>query len=324
MDQQPTEYQRPRRRGPSIVGPLILIVLGVVFLLNTLEVLPWNVWESLWRLWPLVLVLIGLELLLGRGNPWLSGLIAVFVIGAAAVLILLTGVLGIAYTATGPISINGQAKPVVLQTSEIGVPLEGARQASVTIKFGAGRLDVGALPGDTGNLVEGSLTGAVGRGKVSPIVSRQGDRADVTIQGPEGGVVVIPTTSGGNLQLRLNSGLPLDLRLQGGATTADLDLRQLQVRNLHVELGASTIRVQLPETAGTTQAQFKSGMATLNIEVPSKVAARITSRGGLSIFKIDERRFPKQGNYYVSHGYDTAQNKVEIDIDAGLASVTVQ
>jgi hypothetical protein len=322
MDQQPVEYTRPRRRGPSIVGPLILIVLGVVFLLNTMEVLPWNVWESLWRLWPLVLVLIGLELLLGRGNPWLSGLIAVFVIGAALVLILLTGVLLPVYRFGAPL-VNGQGQPVVVQTSEIQVPLAGARQASVTVRFGAGQLDLSALPGDTGSLVEGSLTDVAGRSVAAPRVTRQGDRVDVSIQGPEGGSV-IPSVNQENLQLRLNSGLPLDLRLQGGATTADLDLRQLQGQNLYVELGASTVRVQLPEAAGTTQAQFKTGMATLNIEVPSKVAARITSRGGLSSFKIDERRFPKQGNYYVSPGYDTAPNKVDIDIDAGMASVTVQ
>lgn len=316
------DYGRPRRRGPSIVGPLILIALGVVFLLNTLEMLPWDVWESLWRLWPLVLVLIGLEILLGRGNPWLGAFIGFIVVGVAGTLIFISGVFGPAYRLGGPIFITGPQAQQVL--SPINVPLEGAREASVTVKYGAGRLVVGALGSDTGSLLEGSVSHLASREFALPNVSRQGERVDVTIQGTEGGMVVVPRPMLDTLQLALNTGLPISLRLQGGAADADLDLRSLRIHDLYVEMGASTMKVKLPEAAGTTTASFKTGMFTLSIDVPSKVAARITSRGGLSTLKVDERRFPKQGSYYISPGYETALNKVEIDIDAGMASVTVQ
>lgn len=317
-----TDYGRQRRRGPSVVGPLILIALGVVFLLNTLEVLPWDVWESLWRLWPLVLVLIGLELLLGRGNPWLSAFIAIMVVGVGAVLIFLTGIFGPAYRIGGPIVVTGPQVEQVI--SPLSVPLEGAREAAINVKYGAGRLTVGALGGDSGNLLEGSVHHPGNRELVPPVVSRRGDKVEVTLPGTEGGVVLLPGSVTDSLQLVLNRDLPIDLRLQGGASDTSLDLRSLRIRNLYVEMGASTVKVRLPESAGMTTATFKTGMATLSIEVPSKVAARITSRGGLSTFKIDERRFPKQGNYYVSPGYETAQDKVDIDIDAGMATVTVQ
>ena len=55
-----------RRRRGSLVGPLILIGLGVVFLLNNLGILSWSVWEVIFRLWPILLVAIGLDLLVGR------------------------------------------------------------------------------------------------------------------------------------------------------------------------------------------------------------------------------------------------------------------
>jgi hypothetical protein len=60
-----------RRMGP-IFWPILLIAVGVIFLLSNLGVLPFDAWQ-LWRLWPLILVVIGLDVLLEafwrRGRP---------------------------------------------------------------------------------------------------------------------------------------------------------------------------------------------------------------------------------------------------------------
>lgn len=46
------------------IGPLILIVLGVIFLLNTLDIFRWS-WH-LWRFWPVILIALGAWLLWKR------------------------------------------------------------------------------------------------------------------------------------------------------------------------------------------------------------------------------------------------------------------
>ena len=286
-------------------------------------ILPWSIWESLWRMWPLVLVLIGLELLLGRGNPWLSGLVAILVIAAAAFFLSLGGIFGPSWRFSGPMFGDGPAAQLAI--TQLSEPLEGAREGTLNLKFGAGRLTLGTLSADTGNLLEGSASRGSGRSAPSLQVTRQGTHVDVNVQSQEGGAVVVPGNNNAeSLTLLLNRDIVWDVRVQGGAVESELDLGDLRVRDLSVDLGASVVRVQLPEAAGQTTARFKTGMASVQIEVPSKVAARIASRGGLSTFKVDERRFPKQGNYYVSPGWETAQNRVDLDIDAGLATVTVQ
>jgi len=92
-----SETGRPSRRGFSALGPAILIGLGIIFLLNTLDILPWSVWGSLWRFWPIILILIGIEILLGRtGAGWgvslLISLALVALLVGAAVLLALLGV----------------------------------------------------------------------------------------------------------------------------------------------------------------------------------------------------------------------------------------
>ena len=58
------------------MGGILLIVAGVVLLLQMLDVLPWDIWWNIWRFWPVLLVMLGLGILLGRRVPLLSSAIA--------------------------------------------------------------------------------------------------------------------------------------------------------------------------------------------------------------------------------------------------------
>jgi len=55
-----------RRRRGGIIGPVILIGLGVIFLLSNLGWLDVNLSSTLTRLWPVLLVVAGVALLWRR------------------------------------------------------------------------------------------------------------------------------------------------------------------------------------------------------------------------------------------------------------------
>ncbi len=50
----------------GIFGGILLIGIGIVLLLNNFGLLSWNIWSVLWRFWPLILIMGGLETLFGR------------------------------------------------------------------------------------------------------------------------------------------------------------------------------------------------------------------------------------------------------------------
>lgn len=50
----------------SFVGPAILVLIGVIFLGINFGWLDRDIWRALWRFWPVLLILLGLELLLVR------------------------------------------------------------------------------------------------------------------------------------------------------------------------------------------------------------------------------------------------------------------
>lgn len=51
------------KNGRLTLSGLILITLGIIFLLNNFNFLPWSIWDSLWRFWPLFIIFWGLNIL---------------------------------------------------------------------------------------------------------------------------------------------------------------------------------------------------------------------------------------------------------------------
>jgi hypothetical protein len=111
--------------------------------------------------------------------------------------------------------------------------------------------------------------------------------------------------------------------LETGASETRLDLDDLQISELRLKTGASSTNVNLPAQAGFTRVMVESGAASVDIRIPQGVAARIRSRGGLSSLSLDRSRFPRTGDTYQSADYDTALNKVDIDVQMGVGSVTI-
>ena len=93
--------------------------------------------------------------------------------------------------------------------------------------------------------------------------------------------------------------------------------------SLDLHTGVSETRVRLPRAAGATSVRAEPGVASVTLEVPTGVAARIRSRMALGSSRIDETRFPRVGDIYQSIDYATAANRVDIDIQGGIGSVQV-
>jgi len=66
-----------RRQG--FVGPLLLISVGFILLLNKMGVIHWGSWGSLWNYWPVILILWGIEILAMQTESDVLYFIALFI-----------------------------------------------------------------------------------------------------------------------------------------------------------------------------------------------------------------------------------------------------
>ena len=59
----------PTRDRPGLFWPLVIIGAGALLLLDNLGWLPAGWWAALRQLWPVLIILLGLDMLLGRRTP---------------------------------------------------------------------------------------------------------------------------------------------------------------------------------------------------------------------------------------------------------------
>ncbi len=314
------------RRG-SLIAATWLIGLGVVFLVHQAVGRSWS------ETWPLFLILVGVASVVSTAVSWrpsFGGLwdftwpIAWVVVGGI-LLASTTGNLGQgpaelfesywpwALVVLGAWFLVGAVMPGGPRLEELlAVPLRGASAAGVRVKFGAGTLS--ATTAAPGHLVDGEFKGGV-------VVREEGlGRLELT-QDTSRGLPWLDRES--SWAMGLTAEVPLDLRLEVGAARTTLDLADLKVRHLEIQTGASETRVRLPRAAGATEVKTELGAASLTLEVPEGVAARIRAKMALGSTQIDEARFPRVGDVYQSIDYATAVNRVDIDAQGGIGSLRI-
>ena len=299
-------------RGRHLVGPLILLGAGILLLLNNLQIVPWTIWRDVWPYWPVLLVLLGLEALVTGRVAW----------GTLALLVVLLPILGFVVTASSFASRwhDETRSDVSRRTSSFHQGLDGASSATIQVEYGAGALDIGPLagPAPADTLASGQVFGHGGARFEAQSRLQNGRR---TLQ-------LTPRHVGtmfdlGRLELRLTPAIPIDLEIESGASELTLNLEALRIPNLSIETGASQTRVVLP-AQGETKAQIEGGAAGIEIVVPPNVAARIMVEEGPNRVQIDEQRFPRQRGEYRSPNFDTATDRVTLQIDVGASRVVVQ
>jgi hypothetical protein len=207
--------------------------------------------------------------------------------------------------------------PKFEEGKQITVARKDAKQAEISFEFGAASLVVtgGASP----DMVLEGLSGTTLDLKTEYF-------SDKVVVRVNAGPSFIPFLGpdGWSWQFRLNNDLPMTLNMQSGASSIDLDLSELKVTDLRVETGASSSKIVLPAKAGRTVMVIEGGAASFDIHVPDGVAARVRIMEGASSLRVDEKRFPiTSTGHYQSLDYDTAENSVEMTLEAGAASFNI-
>lgn len=68
-------------KSAGISWGVVVLLSGVILLLNTLNILPWEFWDHVWQFWPALLILIGIAAILGNNfvSRMILGILTTFV-----------------------------------------------------------------------------------------------------------------------------------------------------------------------------------------------------------------------------------------------------
>lgn len=207
-------------------------------------------------------------------------------------------------------------RPANSPEESFSIPLSGAQSVEYHFAHGAGQLEIsGGAP--AGQALVG--TSAAGMSRKSQV---NGDRLNVRV---EAGPSFVPFLgpAQGVWRFQLTREIPSTLVLETGASSVNLDLRDVPARHIALKTGASGSNITLPEK-GSSLLDIEAGAASVRVVVPPATAARIRVDEGVTSINVDTNRFPRLGlGLYQSSGYDMASDRAEINIESGLGSVTV-
>ncbi len=299
------------RRG-SLVWPLILISLGLVFLLNNLGVITWDIWAFISRMWPVLIVAIGLDMIFGRRSG----------IGAAITVILILGLLAGSVWLYDLTTDRWQGEIV---TQPISQPLGDATEAKVSIKMNVGSLMLDSLAPSSGLLIQGEVDVSENENLVDNYQVNDGAAiytlSNESVQYSPGWIFNEENHAHKTWSLALSPDLPVDLVIHTGLSQAEIDLQSLDLRTLTVESGVGEVVVYFPEI-GQITANISAGVGSLQVFLPKSLAARIHLDSGLGNTSMIGD-FIQHGDEYTTSNFGEQDDWVELYLDGGLGSIEV-
>jgi cell wall-active antibiotic response 4TMS protein YvqF len=301
---------------------LALITGGAVALAAQQGYIDRDALAGAWRLWPLILVAIGLSILVSRTPYAIVGtIVAALVVGSA----------GGALIAVGPgVAACGGAEPSTLTTEQ------GAfgDSAQVTLDFNCGTLAVSTTDGDEWSVASGRQGGDPAR------ITSDSGRLHVESSDHDGWwnggrqhwIVGLPTSTSYRLDITPNAAdATIDLgggrftavSLQPNAGSVRLDLSDAQVDDLDLSLNAGSVAVLIGEGL-SMNASMSVNAGSIELCTEGDVALSVTTSANITFsHNLDESNLQHVGDTWSTPGYADASDQVRIDLEGNAASFTL-
>lgn len=254
----------PRYR--SLFWPILLVGIGIVWLLSNLGIIQHVNLGSILRLWPLLLVILGLDILFSRQYPWVGAVVSLLAVVGIVAFLIASPSLGVG---SGPTT----------KTETFTTPIGDANSVEYDFDTASAPVFVSALDESGEELI------------VADITHRGTMRFDAA--GTTSKTISLSESSDNNdwfywdfsfdslkWDIALSPVVPTDLYLNGGSGSIEMDLSGLNLTSLRTDFGSGSSDVILPENTTPYQADIESGSGSVNIELPSDTSLILTLDAG--------------------------------------------
>jgi hypothetical protein len=261
-----TTHHKPYR---SFFWPVILLGAGVIWLLTNLNIIPSeNLW-ILFRLWPVLIIMAGLDVLFARRLPLVGALLGLLVLAGVVYLLLSGANLGI------------EAAPEA-QSETFQVEVGNTESVAFDLNLSVQPAHVHVLT-DSTNLLDAQINH---RGEIDFTVSGAEDKQIRLAQTgfPAWFTWVLPDEEGQALtwEIGLSPEVPfsLDVDASTGASRLDLVGVQLERFNFDGSTGASTILLPASSEGYDVTIEASTGQLDLILPAESNLTLRLDGSTG--------------------------------------------
>lgn len=288
-----------------------LISIGALILLRNFIQLELE-WGDLWKIWPIVLVLIGINIII-KNN------LAKSIISAASGLLLAFALYASVVSVFGLIK-DGEYhfdtdEATDYEVSNYTAGFEkGIKMASLQVEAGAGSFELSDTTRELFNAqVEGksnsyTLTSHVDKGSAEMLFKMKSKKFYFKQRN--------------RVEFKLNPVPAWNLKFDIGAAEVNFDFSSYLVNNLDIQMGAAALTLKLGDLNKETHVNIDAGASSIDIEVPENAGCEIAA--DVSLSSKDFQGFSKyKGEIYRTDNFDKADKKIYIDLQSGVSSIKI-
>lgn len=320
---------------------IFFVTIGLLFLARNLGWLAID-WETVRNLWPVLLILAGINLILERrGNQ--AAIVTTVLLAIAAPVALFSFVnrhhdrwenrwedrwdrdndndndedmdvdIDIDSDEDGDTKTENVSKFTEAMTPD-------TPEAVLKFGGGAGRFTIDET---TANLIEAEAKQTVGTYKMEVERDPTTRIPTIELKPNEGKTEIKEGKLSNRIDIKLNDKPTWTMDLSLGAGEGDFDLSRYAVKNLKVQAGAADVEIKLGDKTDLTDVDIHAGVASLVVRVPEGVGCRVEKQGGLNVNQLDD--FEEVSDRVMqTSGYAGAKKKINIVFEGGISRFKVE
>ncbi|MBK8947142.1 MAG: hypothetical protein IPM32_18010 [Ignavibacteriae bacterium] len=297
-------------KSSNLFWGFAFITFGSLYLLNRYTYIDID-WYYIWDLWPVAIILMGISIIF-------KGTFIKPVISVVMGIILGVFIFGLINDAFDFDNYRDFQRKHVREYSENFYRIDNndsIKQVNLTIAAGAGKFNIEKISDE---LVKGFSSGNIGKYEFTK--SQNDSTMQIDVRMEEVGAKIFGKYSN-DFQLSLNENPIYNFDLQIGAAKSYFNLIPFKVKNISLKTGATETKIKLGNRFPETDLNVEMGAASLKIYIPQTSGCKITGEMALVSKNLDG--FIINGSDYVTDNFQTASEKIYINVNGGLASLEV-
>lgn len=237
--------------------------------------------------------------------------------GSAYILLLIAAVVLASLGCVGP----QQERPGQLQNESRSVALGDAKYVNAQVVMGVGRLTMEGGTKDAKDLLDANFVYNLPSWKPEVSYSVADGIGNLKVSQPSSS----GNSLGGNINydwnLRLNSGVPINLKTTLGAGESNLKLGAVSLAGLGVQSGAGNVTIDLSgKWKNSLNASVEAGVGNLVLVLPRDTGVIVNLTHGIGSVEVDSG-LKSLGNAYVNDAYREAGTNLNVNVEAGIGRI---
>lgn len=318
-----------------LIWGILLLFIGSILLLQNFNVINFY-WGNLWRFWPMLLIIFGVNILFDRNNSRTGQIISIVLLVGTLTFLFVRGQQPYSYGDEfaknlkfnndgdnlnfnwddGENSNDTSTNANQLKFSEPLINADSAKK--VVLNIAGGGISF-SLDGETSTLFDAAVKNRKNNFSLNKMVTDSATVLNFKMLDKNNR---FNFEDGNSVAFRMNKTPIWEVNMKLGAGESDLDFTNYRIRTFTFNGGASALKLKFGASLPITDVFVKSGVADVKIEVPKTAGCRIISKTGLSSKDFDGFDKISEGVYQTSN-YNNSTKKIFIKLDGGLSSFEV-